>query len=334
MGHRYSWIGIVLMLIFTLTIAAVACGGDDDDDNDDDDSSSAATAPFQLLMVDAPPDDVQEVNITVLEVHMRGDFEDIECVDEDDEDLDDECACEDGVWVGEGCDDVSYDDNDGEDDDDVDGHGWFRLDVTPTRYNLLDLQNNVSAVLADEDVPVGEYTELRLVLACEGEDAPEIVIDNMSEELKVPSGCTSGLKLKGDFTVDPDVNNVLYLDFDVRKSIHENGNGRYMLKPVIRLIEGEAAGSIRGEVELETGEKAVVYAFADDTYDGANFDDATNSTITMDDGAFVIGALPDGVYDLVVVAGGYVTDEYVSDVPVAGGEETVLADPIVPDDAG
>src|SRR4051812_6830581 len=46
-----------------------------------------------------------------------------------------------------------------------DSKGWISLPVQPGIYNLLDLQNNVSVVLADHaDIPIGKINQLRLIL--------------------------------------------------------------------------------------------------------------------------------------------------------------------------
>lgn len=205
--------------------------------------------------------------------------------------------------------------------------GWIDLAVTPARYNLLELMNNAGVTLAEQDLPEGDYGEIRLVVECDGDEAPEIVIEGESFPLTVPSGCTSGFKLKGEFTVAQGAETVLVMDFDMSKSVHQTGNGKYMLKPVVRFIQADAAGNINGEV-TPVVPRTLVYAFDADAFSGDNFDDAANSTITRDDGTFTLAALPAGMYDIVVVAAGYETAVYVEDVEVEAGADTDLEEPI------
>ena len=260
---------LALGIVLAFSLIASCDGGDND---------KGVSSSFQLYLIDAPIDEADEVNLTVLAATVRGD-------------------------------------------------GWTDLDIVPQRYNLLDLQNNAGVVLADQDLDVGDYSEVRLVIACEGVDAPDIVIDGTSRPLKVPSGCTSGFKLKGNFTIAENQPTVLIMDFDVRKSVHQTGDGKYILNPVVRLIQGDAAGSISGVISPAVP-RAVVYAYEAGQFAQSSFEEAANSTIVRDDGSFTLAALPAGLYDLVVAASGYETKVYEEDVEVTGGEETVLEDPI------
>jgi len=205
--------------------------------------------------------------------------------------------------------------------------GWIELAVTPERYNLLELMNNAGVTLAEQDLPEGDYGEIRLVIECEGEEAPEIVIAGDSFPLTVPSGCTSGFKLKGEFSLVAGQETVLIMDFDMQKSVHETGNGKYMLKPVVRFIQADAAGNIVGEV-TPVVPRSVIYAFEAEAFTGDNYDDAVNSTIIRDDGSFIVAALPAGTYDIVVAAPEYEIAVYVEDVVVEAGSDTTLENPI------
>jgi hypothetical protein len=72
--------------------------------------------------------------------------------------------------------------------------------------------------------------EIRFVLG----DDNSIVIDNTSYPLTIPSGSESGLKLKIDKNLNASVDSIL-IDFDAALSIHQNGTGDYMLKPVLKV---------------------------------------------------------------------------------------------------
>ena len=203
------------------------------------------------------------------------------------------------------------------------------LEIEPAQYNLLELQNNVSALLADQEIPVGDYTQLRMMLDCSEENAPSIVIDGEEHELKIPSGCESGIKMPYNFHLESGDLTSLIMDFDVRKSVHQSGNGQYIMSPVIRVVDAATSGTITGQIlPAEIG--AVVYAFTQGTYnpDAADpFDAAFNSALPIEDGSFTLAALPAGTYDLVFAAEGYETDATLTGVEVTGGEETSL-DPV------
>jgi hypothetical protein len=125
-------------------------------------------------------------------------------------------------------------------------------------FDLLDLQNGVTAELAEVTVPAGTYSQLRIVVA-EGELETEggQVFSTSDGSLKCPSCAQSGLKIKlpdGGLTLE-DGENKLVVDFDVSQSFgHEAGNsGKWVMHPVIHATHAEAAGAISGMVTLGQG---------------------------------------------------------------------------------
>src|SRR5690606_38908682 len=125
-------------------------------------------------------------------------------------------------------------------------NGWTTLNnINPGVYNLLDFSNGKDTLLAASTLPAGRISQIRLIL---GPDNSLVLKDGTSHALKTPSGQTSGLTVKIDADLVPDVTYVVLLDFDAAKSIVEKGNGTYSLKPVIRTITQAVAGGIRGNV--------------------------------------------------------------------------------------
>jgi len=126
----------------------------------------------------------------------------------------------------------------------------------PKTWNLLELQSGLSEpLITDEEVPAGDYTQLRLLIDTDGsfvtlKDQPDI-----EKSLAVPSGEQSGLKLNGDFVVAANTETDFTIDFDVKKSI-VNPQGQsladYLLKPSLRLVNNLEVGSISGEVDYTT----------------------------------------------------------------------------------
>lgn len=118
------------------------------------------------------------------------------------------------------------------DDDDANDHDgkWVILNTHDTIYNLLDLQNDVSVVLASGPYPHQRIHEIRLILG----DNNSIKIGGIVYPLTVPSGSSSGFKIKVDKDLSPGPNDIL-IDFDAGLSVHETGNGKFMLQPVLRI---------------------------------------------------------------------------------------------------
>ncbi len=134
--------------------------------------------------------------------------------------------------------------------------GWQTLPLLrPGIYNLLDFKNGVDTVLAATDLPAGKLSQMRLVLG----DNNSVVIDGQSYNLKTPSAQQSGLKFNIHATLTGGIVYRLWIDFDASRSIVATGNGKYILKPVIRTYTEAIGGSIKGFV-LPSGARPEVWA--------------------------------------------------------------------------
>ena len=115
-------------------------------------------------------------------------------------------------------------------DDDKDEEGWTNLDTRAGVYNLLDLQNGVDTLIASALVPTRPLKEIRFVL---GNDN-SIRINDVLYPLTIPSGSSSGLKIKLNKSLREGIDSVL-IDFDAALSIIQEGTGDYKLKPVLKI---------------------------------------------------------------------------------------------------
>jgi hypothetical protein len=119
---------------------------------------------------------------------------------------------------------VHYDDNG------IGEAGWLTLSTKAGVYDLLTLQNNVTAVLtSDNSLPFGHVTQLRLILGTNN----IVVVGGVSFPLATPSADQSGLKINLDFTLVASHHIDVTIDFNAGNSIVIEGNGTYSLKPVI-----------------------------------------------------------------------------------------------------
>jgi Domain of unknown function (DUF4382) len=110
-----------------------------------------------------------------------------------------------------------------------DSLGWINIPVTPRVYNLLALQNGVSAILGSATVSTAPVKEIRLILGTNNTVKENGVI----LPLTVPSGSESGLKIKVDKKLATSVDS-LVIDFDAALSVKKETDG-FKLKPVIKL---------------------------------------------------------------------------------------------------
>ncbi|NND92148.1 MAG: DUF4382 domain-containing protein [Granulosicoccus sp.] len=135
--------------------------------------------------------------------------------------------------------------------------------------DLLALTGGESRRLLDDvDVPVGDYSWVRLAL---DESRPGYIVldDGTEHDLTIPSAMNTGLKLVSGFSVDEGGSNQIVIDFDLRKSIHKAGS-RYKMRPTLRLlkIHDRMRQQLAGEWSVEDmgqcdSPMAYVYAGAD-----------------------------------------------------------------------
>lgn len=110
--------------------------------------------------------------------------------------------------------------------------GWVDVPIVQGIYNLLELRNNVSVTLANQaQIPVGKINQIRLVLGANN----TLVIGDSIHPLIVPSGSETGLKLNVNEIISSNQNLDMLVDFDANASVVIDGNGRFLLKPVLKL---------------------------------------------------------------------------------------------------
>lgn len=207
----------------------------------------------------------------------------------------------------------------------VSGNKWQILESfeNPEPINILELTDGASELLGNFELEAGHYTQLRFLI-----DAPTdmdggnhtnpgcyVKFANGSEEpLFVPSGGQTGYKGVGAFSVPSNGEVTVIADFDARKSVLKTNQGKYILKPTIRLIVDNQAGKIVGSLtNIPEGVDVVIYAYEDETYAAseadtpatdttARFPNAVTSDIVDDSDNYHLVFLAPMIYDLVVTS--------------------------------
>jgi hypothetical protein len=111
--------------------------------------------------------------------------------------------------------------------------GWMDLNTVSGVYDLLTLTNDVTVVLASGgNLPVGHISQLRLLL---GQNNTLLLADSTIQPLEISSQDRTGLKILVNSTIQANTTTKIVLDFDAGKSVIEQGNGKFRLKPVIRV---------------------------------------------------------------------------------------------------
>ncbi len=175
-------------------------------------------------------------------------------------------------------------------------------------FNVMDYTNGATFSLGEGELEAGTYSELRLIL---DESCYVKFEDGAEETLEIPSGSTTGYKIKGDFNINANSETDLVVDIDLRKAFVTSGNGEHTLRPTARLVKSENTASIDGTIAVSNEDRVVIYAYAKDTYTeseagqpaagSSRFENSINSGI-VSNGQFNLSFLEPGEYDLVAAA--------------------------------
>ena len=198
--------------------------------------------------------------------------------------------------------------------------GWTDITLSPARkINLLNLTNGTLDLLGTTSLPAGRYNQVRLVLdANTGSAMANSVVPTgttAEQSLDTPSAVSSGLKLAGDFDVVAGQKTDIVIDFDACKSVLTKGNGKYALKPVVKLIPAVLNGITGVIAPALLTSKVVVSAQQNGIIIASTVPNATT-------GAFSLARLPVGNYDVVITADGRAAG-VIGAVPVASATSTV-----------
>jgi hypothetical protein len=230
------------------------------------------------------------------------------------------------------------------------GNSWEAVEPfgDPYTVNLLELTEGKSDLLGDFSLEAGTYDGLRFKLdasenggAVNNEATYIEFTDGSREPLFVPSGTQSGYKALGSFTVPLNGSVAVTADFDVRKSVVEAGaSGKYLLKPTIRLVVNNQAGSIAGSATVDVdAADYVVFVYEEGSWSDTEtaapaegetrFANAVSSAKLREDGTFVVPFLAPATYQLIVASfeeGNFKQVEYVhpEGVEVQSLKETLV----------
>lgn len=189
-------------------------------------------------------------------------------------------------------------------------------------FDLLDLQNGITEELANVDLEPGSYDLIRMHVV----KAEVVLKDGTSYNLKIPSGSTSGIKIKitPQLLIESGVESTILLDFDVSKSFIVQGNPKtpagvkgFLFKPVLRAMCQQFTGVIAGKVS----ENATT-PIAGATVEILRADTVYSSALTDAAGTYALVGLPSLTYKMVFAKDGY-TAVQVDGVIVKTKETTI-----------
>jgi hypothetical protein len=225
---------IVNLILLVSVLIVFGCSGGDSSSGLDD-ANGKGTGTLVLSLTDAPAGDVKAVYITIEEVRV--------CVE------------------------ATEENNDVNPEEIKDGCIWEVITRPGEIYNLLELVNGVTETIGVADLPAGTYHQMRLMIGTQSDNGAESVkgfnilgeehpyvnylIDNddKAQDLKVPSGVQSGIKLVREFEITANEVTELVLDFDAQRSIVKAGKkDKYILKPTIKVLDTKHMARLTGTV--------------------------------------------------------------------------------------
>lgn len=201
----------------------------------------------------------------------------------------------------------------------IDGQ-WYSLAFNAGVYNILTLVNGTDVLIADDSVPAGHMSQLRLILG----DNNTIKVDGVVYPLTIPSGSESGLKLNVHEDLPTD-DYTLMIDFDAAHSIVVQGNGQYKLKPVLHAFTVETTGMLQGQV-LPFGVGIAIIA-----QNNANGDIVYSTYANPLTGQFLLQGMVAGTYTVKVYPAGLNIPLIISNVTVSNNSTTSIGVVVIPD---
>jgi hypothetical protein len=199
--------------------------------------------------------------------------------------------------------------------------GWTDITLNPAKkINLLNLTNGLLESLGQTSLAPGHYAQMRLVLdANTGTALANSVTPTGGAEttLSTPSAVQSGIKLVNGFDVTAGQTTSVVLDFDACKSVVTQGKGRYLLKPVVKMVSSAATGITGAVATSLLGSHVSVSAQQNGVIVGSTVPNATT-------GEFVLSHLAAGNYDVVITADNSAAS-VIGAVPVSATGNTQLS---------
>lgn len=180
------------------------------------------------------------------------------------------------------------------------------LPVDDKPFDILKFRLGKDTLLASQDIPAGHIQEVRLVLNA---DNNRLVVGGKTHALTTPSGQSSGIKVKVNEDLESGIAYTLTLDFDAARSVVRTGNGKYILKPVIRAIPDAVSGAITGVVSPAKSNPKIYAIKGTDTL----------GTISDSLGKFYFPGVPSGTYKLEFLPDSPYVAKSITDVTVATG---------------
>lgn len=179
--------------------------------------------------------------------------------------------------------------------------GWVTVSTDTKTYDLMQLKQSAQTMLlADTQLTTDTYDQVRLHVS-----GVAVVAGGTTSQAKLPS---NELKIVGTVVVKANATASLTLDFQLDKSLHLTGSGKYILAPVVKLVSlSDAQVQVNSDnsltVEHGTTEADVTVGTDENGNTKAGFMLNTNANLDVtDNGAIQVNAGARGESGLAISA--------------------------------
>jgi hypothetical protein len=191
---------------------------------------------------------------------------------------------------------------------------WETLNITPGVYDILKFRNGADTLLASSSITKGSIRLIKIEIGTNN----SVVKDSVVYPVKIPANANSYvlIKLRGNECEEFQVGRRrLWLDFDVTRSIVQEGNGQFFLRPFFHFFVVNNTASISGKVGPRDGYPVVTVSNASDTA----------YALPDKEGNFKIRGLAAGTYSVYINASNGYKDTTINNVVLTAPGNTTLA---------
>lgn len=176
------------------------------------------------------------------------------------------------------------------------GNSWVTIASPNKSYNLLNLALT-AITLGQGRLAPGSYSQLRLFVS-----NASVVDDKGTHSVAVPDSAKNGLIVNVGYMVQAGATTNVLLDFNVRQSLSDDGNGHYSLAPVVRGVDQSLTGTLSGF--STDGVKGLPFTGISAGYAAGNsylIGTQVDVTFSTADGHFRLWQLLPGTYDIELI---------------------------------
>lgn len=190
---------------------------------------------------------------------------------------------------------------------------WSSLDVKAGIYDILRLRNGLDTLFATSSIPKGSIRLIRIEIGTNN----SVVKDSINYPLQWPANMPNYIliKLKGE---EPDEflprKLRLWLDFDINRSIIQERNNQFYLRPCIKFFTVKSTASVYGKIVPKEAQAVVtIFNTTDTAY-----------ALPNPEGYFKIRGLKEGKYKVFVNASNGYADTTINNIELSKTKELSL----------